>query len=902
MNKKHGRASRLPADKRAGPRRYRPSAASRFLPRREARLPGIVTARGEAGAPRKNSIRPGENAAAAGSVRVPKEPQPALPASTPPPDLALFQARQESAVLLKRLEDIRRERQRMLSSTSWRITAPLRSAASAARRVRYWAGKLANWATTPRLWPHRYRQVRHLLEDRIEQGRRLRVGRSARGVFGSAGAADELERLDATMIRLRRLAVPPVIIVPVYNAPEETERCILSVLRHTDPAVRLILIDDASPDGRVTEVLARYAGIASVTVIRNRINLGFTRTINRGIELAGAADVVLLNSDTEVTPLWLRNLQLAAYCADRVASATPFSDNAGAFSAPEANKPNALPDEVGFDAYARLVTRASGRLYPQVPTGNGFCLYLRRDCIDEIGILDAEAFPRGYGEENDLCMRAGRAGWSHVIDDATLIHHVRSASFGEERTPLMQQGRDIVDARFPDYTAKVRAFLSDPVTASARRNVAAAFHAASRPPSPKPRVLFVIATKTGGTPQTNEDLMSALGDRYETFLLRCDSETIEFSRVVGRDQQRLETIRLATPLRAFPHQSEEYDRITQWLLVAYSIELVHIRHIAWHSLGLPNTAKQLGLPVVFSFHDYYTLCPTVKLLDENLKFCAGRCTPTFGECAHELWIDPHFPPLKHNAIHVWQARMSEMLSRCDAFVTTSPFVRDLLVDLFPHTGEKPFPVIEHGRDLALAMMPMAAPGANEKARILVPGNIGVPKGSLILRELARLNRPRAFELHLLGNTSIAESEGLVFHGPYNRERFRDKVEAIKPRFGMILSIWPETYCHTLTELWACGIPVIALDFGAVGERIRRHGGGWLLASAEPSLVRRQIEIIIGDARDYEAKRDEVAAWQAGPGRRDTIENMANGYSALYRDVIERRINPAPASADYPALH
>ena len=234
--------------------------------------------------------------------------------------------------------------------------------------------------------------------------------------------------------------------------------------------------------------------------------------------------MVFLNSDTIVTPHWLRNLQLAAYSADRVATATPFSNNAGAFSAPIAGQDNPLPNKLSVDQCARLVARFSARFYPTVPTGNGFCMYVRRDCIEEIGALDAEAFPRGYGEENDFCMRASRAGWSHVIDDATLIYHSRSASFGDEKRELIAAGRAVLNDRYPDYTDNVRGFLADPTVNASRSAVARGLGSALQGKPIRPRVLYVISTRTGGTPQTNEDLMQALSDRIQPFVLHCDAK------------------------------------------------------------------------------------------------------------------------------------------------------------------------------------------------------------------------------------------------------------------------------------------------------------------------------------------------------------------------------------------
>src|SRR3546814_2867894 len=88
----------------------------------------------------------------------------------------------------------------------------------------------------------------------------------------------------------------------------------------------------------------------------------------------------------------------------------------------------------------------------EVPTGNGFCLYVKRGLIDAIGLFDDRAFPEGYGEENDFCMRALAAGWYNVVDPRTWVHHVRSASFGNRREALAKAGAERMDEMHPNYS------------------------------------------------------------------------------------------------------------------------------------------------------------------------------------------------------------------------------------------------------------------------------------------------------------------------------------------------------------------------------------------------------------------------------------------------------------------
>ena len=246
------------------------------------------------------------------------------------------------------------------------------------------------------------------------------------------------------------------IVIPVYNAAAAVKRCLDSVLANSSGRCRLIVIDDASTEPGIAPMLAGYQGIAGVEILSNPVNLGFTATVNRGMSLAGQADVVLLNADTEVASCWLTGLRRAAYSSTDTATATAVSDNAGAFSVPELEQENVLPAGWTFAQTARAHWQTAGHAYPVLPTGNGFCMYIRRSILDEIGLFDVEAFPQGYGEENDFCQRACAAGYRNVIAGNVLVRHARSLSFGSERREALgRAGMQVLRQRWPDYEADV---------------------------------------------------------------------------------------------------------------------------------------------------------------------------------------------------------------------------------------------------------------------------------------------------------------------------------------------------------------------------------------------------------------------------------------------------------------
>ena len=286
-------------------------------------------------------------------------------------------------------------------------------------------------------------------------------------------------------------APPAAIVVPVFNSPELVRRCIDAVLRFTH-GMRLILIDDASTDAAIAPLLAAYADRAHVHT--NARNLGYTRSCNLGIELAGRADVVLLNSDTEVGPRWLQRLRLTAYAAADIGTVTAVSDNAGAFSVPEIEQYCPLPDCWSLVQTQRALLHGAFGCLPELPTGNGFCMYVKRELFDRVGVLDAQAFPAGYGEENDLCQRAARVGLRHVIAGDVLVRHARSASFGEERRrALGEQGMAVLRQRYPRYEADVGAALFSAQRRELETRVRDIYAAASPTTAPQPRAVALCA-------------------------------------------------------------------------------------------------------------------------------------------------------------------------------------------------------------------------------------------------------------------------------------------------------------------------------------------------------------------------------------------------------------------------
>lgn len=669
---------------------------------------------------------------------------------------------------------------------------------------------------------------------------------------------------------------PVTIIVPVYNAADQLARCIQALIANTSYPAQLLLIDDASTDPRVAVFLEEAARHPNVRVLTNEENLGFTRTVNRGLAEA-SGDVVVLNADTEVTPRWLQNLLVAAYQDASIGTVTPVSDNAGAFSVPERGVENRLTDSLSRDEVGRLITRTAALVRPDTPTANGFCMFVKRAVLDSVGLLDEEAFPRGYGEENDLSMRARDAGWRHVVDDATLVLHHGSASFGSEKRELIERGLAKMDERWPEYRKLVQPFLHGPEMSSVRTRVAGVL---GEPPARVlPRVLLVDHGAPGGVRQHVDHLADGV-EGFEPVLLESDGRRLRLSRRAEGRWDVESVWRLDRPISPLDRGRADYRRAVIEAITASGVELVHLHHLLHHAPDIVEAARDLGLPTIVSLHDYYLVCPTIQLMDDEGRFCGGRCTPGQGQCRVAYkWVRRDMPHLKHSWVHSWQRRHGELLSSADALVTFTEATRDVFLDTYPHLEAGRLHVIPHGLDISQPGPLGRPPRPDEPIRVVILGNLNSHKGTDVLRAVKALDAGGRLEFHMVGRVAPSARDLGVVHGPYEPSELPSILADIAPSMAAVLSPWGETFCFTLSEAWSFGLPVVAADVGALGERVRANGGGWLVDPHDPQ------DVYDTFLRAAEGAEYAQAAEQASSFEGRSVAAMAGDYGELYTTAL-----------------
>jgi len=686
-------------------------------------------------------------------------------------------------------------------------------------------------------------------------------------------------------INVRYLEAHVSIIVPVYNAFSETRKCLDSILQAEIPNTSVFIINDASPEAGFDALACEYRSDKFI-FLENTHNLGFSGTINKGIKYAGNhrfdSDILILNSDTIVSRWWLRELKLVAMSSDEIGTVTAVSNAAGPFSVHTFSSTPSLSE---INVFADVLRERAPLVSPPLPTGHGFCMYIKGELLDDIGVFDSHSFPKGYGEENDFCMRAVKKGWKNTFAARSFVYHKQNASFKEQKAKLISNGRAKVDSLHPEYNKLLNRTFNSNAYKSFMSYLGFVTQMKTSKSQPLPKILYVISTETGGTPQTNLDLMKQVSAKYACYLLVSDSKTVKLFVLEENNLTLIQLHALHEKIHPSTHESTEYDAVVSKWIGLLNISLLHIRHMGWHSFGLIEYSHNYGIPIVFSFHDFYTVCPTVKLLDGDKFYCGGVCSDTSKPCVPELWPAKQLSNLNDFEVYTWQRRFRKYLRYISNFVTTSESTKEVISKVYPTISSDTFHIIPHGRDFTEFSQLAKYPDENKKFKLVCPGNINIAKGLSYINELAEAASD-ILEIHIVGKVSneVQLSSKLILHGEYDREQLKDIIANIEPSFGGVFSIWPETWCHTVTELLSCGIPLFTFGMGAIEERVRKGNFGWILRSNKPIDLASKLADTSFSV-EWEDKMKNVLKWQCGEGLILSSHHMASQYLNIYKNLI-----------------
>lgn len=363
-----------------------------------------------------------------------------------------------------------------------------------------------------------------------------------------------------------------------------------------------------------------------------------------------------------------------------------------------------------------------------------------------------------------------------------------------------------------------------------------------------PSVLHLLSLHGGGVDRHVRDIAASVPRQHLLWHVGEEAEVLEVPR---------------TP-RFLPLDPARVDAQPASLATWLGTNGVGVAHL--HSLAreprrrAAQVVDRLGTPLIATLHDVQFLRPDAF-----------------------AYTDPQ--PLPE-----WIAELDPFLRRAAAVLAPSAYIAERARGAFPGLDVE---VVPNGLPPLARADAKTHRGWPERPRpahvVALLGAIGPHKGADVLRELPGHLDGSGIGIVVIGylDRQIApgwnKETGAFVHGPYDPADTGALLRAYGADLVLFPNHAPESFSYTLSEAWAAGFPVLAAPRGAIGERVRRHGGGWLLT--EPfggAEVARELRRLLSPDAAGEFARVKSLLSQPDPARVPTLDEMAASLEAYYR--------------------
>lgn len=364
-------------------------------------------------------------------------------------------------------------------------------------------------------------------------------------------------------------------------------------------------------------------------------------------------------------------------------------------------------------------------------------------------------------------------------------------------------------------------------------------------PQVRPARLHISHSWGGGLGRWVEDFVTADTD-HRSFVLRPIGDLTAFGQTLALYSARnltvpIRTWTLAEPILSTAIAHHEYRQLASSVLAEFAIESVILSSLIGHAVDI----LRLDLPVIVVCHDFYPFCPPILATWETP--CSQCDTARLRDC---LQNNPGHRFFQYEQAPHWLALRAAfirtMVEREITMVAPSASVATRMRSLMPELREHAIPVIAHGLPqpvLASLAVPKPESGPHPeplpRLRIVVLGSLEAHKGATLLQ--AVIEPLTEFATVVLvgcgeGGSAFAGLSHVEISDGYAREELGALLADARPDIGLLLSVVPETFSYTLSELHAAGVPVAATAVGAFADRIRHGDNGWLYAPAADALL------------------------------------------------------------------
>lgn len=430
----------------------------------------------------------------------------------------------------------------------------------------------------------------------------------------------------------------------------------------------------------------------------------------------------------------------------------------------------------------------------EAPTGVGFCMYIKRNAIVDVGYFDEKNFGRGYGEENDFCQRAINKGFVNLITPNMYVYHKGGVSFGTDKNMLVENASRVIDKLHPNYHMDVQKFISkDPL-----REARLIRHIEIIGKSNLPKKLQVSHGIGGGVDQHIKELSMSLKNRAITLSL------IPINDKGGTElrfgvETTADSIYFDLPM--------DINKLIE-LLKKININLIHYHHVLQVESSLIELPIVLSVPHVLTIHDFYLLAGNPTLTDEQ-GYYSGKYD--------ENLVNPLYPLPAGMSLQLWRARYRKLIETAKVVIFPSYSTRFIFGNIYNIKKEVIAYHPEITRDISTVPKKFIT---KDRYIIAVVGAISKEKGADLLEKVALLAELKGlpFDFILIGY-AYRNLKGVKTTGPYESESLPKIIENYGIDIFFFPARWPETYSYTLSYALASGLSILAPNTGAFPERL-----------------------------------------------------------------------------------
>ncbi len=391
----------------------------------------------------------------------------------------------------------------------------------------------------------------------------------------------------------------------------------------------------------------------------------------------------------------------------------------------------------------------------------------------------------------------------------------------------------------------------------------------------------------GGTENHVKNLIKKFSKDYKLYVLQVISNKIILTEINNNNVLKY-IFSMNSQMNRFEFHNEEYEKIISSIIDTFQINLIHVHQLIGHTFDVFNIAKIRNIPIVFSIHDFYSVCPKINLIDYNNKYCHGKNNSTDCRiCFMDFGITSF-------SITSWRNNFTDIFEQTTLIIAPSKSTLEILSTYYPNIAGKSI-VIEHGHEEELLISRDVAKKPrdmrNKPFHIAFIGGLSPGKGRKIFYDLAGSKELRDKTRWSIFGISDIHSDppacyqdlNVTIFGKY-RNFLELKKMILENEVDLVIfpAKWAETFSYTLSEAWSIGgVPVLVSNLGALKDRVEKNGGGWVVDISETKNVENKILEIISKPEEYIAKTNEVQQISL-----KDLDSMIFEYDTVYKTYLK----------------